>query len=246
MIETALTILLLLLVAATLPLVLLRTGITRILRLWPALLYIVLCLLLPGMLTQWRSQLAVAAIVPLYPMLQTLRKAAHPLPQVFYMTLLLLLGSLAVPSLVLYVPLFWLMMMNQQVFSLRLWTTSLLAIAFFSVWYAVAVWVWNVPFPYFDAFRLSDFLQLSTLSTEPSALYTLGVYAVLLMLGIFFTAKNLWRIGRSSSQRRFAIFYSALTLIVALVLTLVLSTDLEPLIVYPFCFTAVLYSTRNL
>lgn len=236
----ALTILLAVLVAASLSYVLYRTGITRVMVFWPSFLYIATCALFPGLWEGWRAQLSVLCFMPIYPYLQSVHTGSSNRPIVFYLTLLMLLGSLATPALVCYIPLFWLLMIYTQTFSLRVLLASLLAICVFLIWYTLAIYQWDCRWVYTALFDLrpkpSSFLEYYTLILD-----------IAVMLGaLIMTAKNLWRIGRSGTRRRIAIHFSTLSLLLGAVIVFTLPGDMDAIIIYPFTIITILFTTRNL
>lgn len=240
--QIALTILLTLVCAATLPLVLFRTGALRVIRLWPALLYTAITLLLPDLYACWQGQVAVLCLVPFYLLLPKARMLPQIPQLVFYATLLLMTGGLVCTGLLCYLPLLLLALLYQQVLSIRSFLAMVIAIGCFVIWFYTLSWLcgaegWGYSIP-----------AMRSTPHAPIGIYSLILQVGLCCIGLYFIAKNLWRIGRSGQMRRFSILYSTTCIMLGMLLT-VLPEGGEantPQMVYAFCVISALYTTRNL
>lgn len=233
----ALTILLILVIAAGLVWECFRTGITRMYTLWPALLYVLLNLACPEAYSAWQAQLAVAGIMLLTLRLDRTYLASHVQEVCFADTLLLLLGSFVYPTLYIYIPILWLALMYQQSFSGKACLASLIAVGVFFIWYGIYLYLsGHEPMIHLPQFGLPEM-----------GIVQLVVVGILVLITFYLLLCIYWRFGRTSRRRRFMTNLHLAYFLPALALTIFSqdgAADL-PLMIYPICILAVLYQRRN-
>ena len=118
-----------------------KTNMTRTMSYMPVLMYLLPISVVPWLHTCWLSQVACMAMLLCDMQLigtYRLENAAEP---ALLSTLLICLGSFACHDMIFLIPLLWLFFMLQQSFSLRVFLSSLIAIAVVAIYTAVVVWL---------------------------------------------------------------------------------------------------------
>lgn len=125
--------------------------------------YWVLCSALPGLHTCWQGQVAVLGAQLTYLILLRIDYQHQPLEQAFLSTLVLCCTSLAVPETVVIIPVVWLYMLYRHVITWRVLAASLIGMATFALYYAIAVffgWIDLAATEWFSLSHLSMWLAV--------------------------------------------------------------------------------------
>lgn len=116
-----------------------QANVTNLPSLFVPSSYWVLCSALPGLHTCWQGQVAVLGAQLTYLILLRIDYQHQPLEQAFLSTLILCCTSLAVPEIVVVIPVIWLYMLYRHVITWRVLAASLIGMATFALYYAIAV-----------------------------------------------------------------------------------------------------------
>lgn len=215
-----------------------ESGVTRFLQALPFILYLVVFSSFHGFHTYWQAQLAILLLQPTILFLQHSHLNAKSQETAFISSIFLLVASLFLPAVVWFIPLYWVGLIYQQAFSIRTFLASVLAIAVFAIYYAIAYyfvdWV-----PEYAIIRPVSFI----INMENGGLEYLIYACVVIAVSIFLSANVLWRLHRENNRTRFMAVLFGNMLIGTSVLTLipVVGSNNLPLLLFVCVALAELY-----
>lgn len=190
-----------------------KTNMTRTMSYMPMLMYLLPISVVPWLHTCWSGQIACMALLLCdIQLIGTYRldNAAEP---ALLSTLLICLGGFACHDMIFFIPLLWLFFMFQQSFNLKVFLSSLIAIAVVVIYMAVVVWLSPDMLGYIiEPSPLSR--QLMTLSAENWTI----VAAMLMSLVMMVSA--LMRFSRESVSVQTYITFCSVPLVAIIVLVI--------------------------
>ena len=165
-----------------------RTGLIRSKDGLPVWLYMLAITAIPAAHDCWRGQVAVTVLMVVLWLQYSTYKSDNAAESAFLATLLLCVGSMAVPDLLWLVPVSWLSYLWLQSFSLRVVSATLMGVLTYSVYVAIAVVLFGAPNPYADLFdRQWLFLRMPT-AWAAAQCEGIGLGLVWLVMGVL----NMW------------------------------------------------------
>lgn len=232
------TLLLVLLNGLCLMRLLYHSGITHYMENLPVVLYLWINTVFSPMHALWQSQIAILLLMVVVLFLHESYHDTSSQEKTMLGTLLILISSLFLHEFVWLIPIFWGALVYQQALTVRSFMASLIAIAFFSFYYAIACYsIDSVP-----AYQLIRPTEWFFRSSEISLVSMVEGVAVMI-LGLFFSFHLLWRLYREGNRTRFFICLYIAFLLLGGILTGLFSYDESglSLMLYAFSLLATLY-----
>lgn len=164
-----LTFALTLLNACTVFFLMLSMGIVRYRDIFPIFLYLITTTAFPAIHTRWQLQAAVLLTMLLVRVIHRAYREDDTAHDCFLATAFALFASLFVPIAILMVPIIWLAYVLLRAMHLRTILASIIAIALFCLYLAIAIYIFAIPCPYTDIFSLPDWKTLVVSSHAASS-----------------------------------------------------------------------------
>ncbi len=217
-----------------------RTGLIRSKDGLPVWLYMLAITAMPAAHDCWRGQVAVAILMVVLWMQYATYKSDHAAESAFLGTLLLCVGSMAVPDLLWMVPLSWLSYLWLQSFSLRVVSATLMGVLTYGVYTAIAVVLFGATNPYEGLFERQWIFNRLSVWNAATACVWIGLGLVWLVMGVL----NMWY---EADKRRMGIVLVGSGLLWASVCLLFATpnTHLLPVFVMLYSGQALLYLRQH-